>query len=821
MIVPHTFEYHVTGALTEITNRYVDLYDIVLDDSVREAFLRHWRRIIEVVPASHRRYVRRFIEWLKGFNPERVYSDPDVQRVVFKAVCGEQPPPEEEAWRVLARHLPVYGQAGGRKVIVLDPHPPSGVVEDKVYVTIRHLAKRMLRVEPVEPYKKYRVVVGGFSREVSFSKLLEITGEHHTALQESMIKEMILSYLKGSRLERYLNPPDDPIYVHVGRSPTIYICFGSGVLSPYTSDFSGKEVLLSLVLDNESLTLSGSVQLRVEKRSVYGARVKIPVPVYELKPAQFVQALESAMKKLCEGYARWRQVFEKVVEEAEARGYRLSEHWPTSDGAQASFTKEVKTRSMKASVDVIIASKYYGKEEADIKVTLYTTRNIRSEFIELFLNRRMVGCRLIEARRRKFVLKHHIDSVASLSEPFRTADKILGLLSDLVQEYVASLREKEKLLSDEHYVALLLAREADRRLVDVQALTGKPYSTVYSAVRRILHDLVGDSHQIPVDEETMIIELVRHGYIDLSSDGELLVNGKPLTSLLRDLELPREVINNVREKVLKYWAMVNYPLEHTMTVKGIATPEAVKTLINAGVAVPFSILLHEWQGMPLVYCLDRGTRSRYVRSLSAYDIAWLAARNKIFREVFRENLPEIIQKLGEVLPHMITHVVYHMAPDIIGVQPEFATPVTDGGYVVGIDCGEVVVAVRQILQPHPESPKTFMVFDKRTRLGMIVEARSVSEAAHVALTALPRLMQDLEKLERLPGVRVVTVDYGDTGFRLAGVEVPGDIAEKAPAPPGAKIEKNCGCIVLYYPGLVEDLEQVLSGEEYSEEVQVA
>jgi len=395
--------------------------------------------------------------------------------------------------------------------------------------------------------------------------------------------------------------------------------------------------------------------------------------------------------------------------------------------------------------------------------------------------------------------KGKVNGRIDVEEFFRRLFELLDGVKSLYDVYVEKSEEQSKseeevkvYLSREFHVASYILRETlGHRALHLYEAMNHSIPKLESRIKRTLN-LLAKKYNISYDDSnsvfsynfycTLISRLIENGYIKITPDLKLYINGKRFSEIVAKYieDISEEDERNMAVSVLIDYI---YYLRHLskesrepdivskLVEMNLVTPETISLLVNLDPST-FNVrdLAKEVNGKRLWDYLSDEAKNRYFYSLSTYALRAIYL-DKDLRTVFSDSI-EYIERLIFTYDNSSskTRAVVEYHRDLVGLPDnvEIINDEKNGFY--GVSIGNRIVQIHMLgkYRTDGKDDNIFIIYDKDSKIGIMIEAKTVNEALekyetkHLRVTRILNTLLDMkDRLYRKYNIAVTSAEYGD------------------------------------------------------------
>ena len=419
-------------------------------------------------------------------------------------------------------------------------------------------------------------------------------------------------------------------------------------------------------------------------------------------------------------------------------------------------------------------------------------RRINAGAVREYLSRRGINEGNIDVYGKtiRYTLEYQIDD---LEEALVAGEKVAEALTDFLVEYERKLKTIKVAtpIDTEAYVALYLAKNLAGMSLNIEELIGRPEGVVYSTVARVLRNLDpkiinelkreswywGDRGYLR-NGYRVAKYLFKYGYVTVDKEGNVLVNGKNVVELLEKANLPAPIGVQVESSILT--AYLDYlhdkayasrkSLTDILREMGYVTPEFVSKLISLDRLPSLDLLLDEYESKPIWWHLDDARKILLVQSGVYYKLEEILNNDRLI-ELFKPYKELIIRQASKSDEVLLLRSILAFDPGVIGVAGD--VKLHEEAKMLAIDAGDYLVVPYRVEEPKADADKWFLVFRKQDKLGIMVKAKTVSEAVEHAPQAFSDARRELAGIKKAWGdkVKLTKEQYRGSGYSLVWLYV--------------------------------------------------
>ena len=835
-------------SLATTVARVTSWVDVFLDPAEARKLLEKRDEILGLLPKRYVKPVTCFLEWLeKNINKIGGFLyDPEVAEQVKRyaryVLAGEKSAwDSEEAWRVLVRYmpLPAYKEEGGKRKDVVVINPPR--------TTMKKLRPHTIDMEAIFDRLLERVIRLDNSTNTVMVYDMKITLPRARFLW-AMYRYAVEEYTRYviQRVNNALKTRQHVVEKVFALGRTVYISLKPQALIEYAREkgLHIPEGFPSSIEDKIFIEVSGgpepglSFEIKLVSR---GAEYTYSIPAL-CGPDDLEECLGEFLDTALERCVRWLNLAEQAERIAQQYGYTYS--------STAILKPHITLQRRIDLSDNAYVAAHVIIDENRVAVTCEASWRKRGVKLDKTLFEEKLSSSGIDYDECMFTEKSvEVSRGFSLDEVEAAAKygvAVSNILREALEEHISQAKKaRSRVFSDAHYLALYLAKYLTGLDINVTKHTGRSENYMNLAVIRTIVKYAGKEALEKIKQKarfwgTRTLEeygyivrvLADAGAIDVDEHGEILVLGRPLKQLLRDLGIGgiEEICRRVLRELVFWVQAGGRRIEDILKTKGILTPECVRALIRAGVHLSAKVLAEPWKdGKIVADGLDDTTKLLYLDTAYERDLEYILV-NPDLRRAFSGLSFTIIARSHRWGPSMLLRAILAYAPDVVGVNPKEVQVYHHEGKVAGIDMGAFVVTPYRVYATSPFTRKWFLVFSKHDKNGVVVPAKTVVDAVLVVSSNWEKVVAEAQYVaDRIrsldPDAECVRAEYA--GFQYALIRLPESwyykLAEIAPDDIQQLVEREGKYIVIpVYPGistLIDQLEEARAektGEDYEE-----
>lgn len=358
----------------------------------------------------------------------------------------------------------------------------------------------------------------------------------------------------------------------------------------------------------------------------------------------------------------------------------------------------------------------------------------------------------------------HLNNAVSAWDVYNLVEKISTSLKSAVAKYDSMKRvakAKAERITPEHVVAIYLLNEFLFADINPDLVIGRSKTYVYKTTADILRRLDPEryrelrihyrssSNAVLVEGLYDVIDLMMDKkYLTISDNGDVLLNGKPVVTLLKEVNtgLPENVLKGYNDYLLVRLVSRRMVSTGTSDLRklGYAKPEIISTLIrNRMTEINPVILASEYNGKPVWRQLSEDVKEKYIKFTPIDNLYKILSDNSL-QQVFKDSEELILSALVRRDWKTGTEYLAKHKPELIGI--------TDTGYKVEngfIHYGNYLVQVVSLDEPRRDVEKKFIVYGIKEKIGVPVNATNVGDAVRIVDKEYRKFIDELNRLKKM------------------------------------------------------------------------